>query len=598
VKQLGKPSLDPLTVLVREAAQNSWDARTGAGPIDFRVGIRTLGQRAEAWRRVLLPGPQPASKLDVSAAISEDTLLLMVSDRNTVGLGGPLRAGTRQAEGDDKPNFVQFLRNVGEPSLHEFGGGTYGFGKGIFYRLSRVGTVLVDTSTERRGPGSRRLMVAAMGHSWFAEDRQYTGRHWWGAVGADGIPDPLLDDDADQVAHALGLPGFADGRSGTDIAVLAADLGSDTTVFENGGRTPQEASTYLASAMLWHLWPKMIPDAEGRYMRCVAAAEGRDVPVPSPDTLDEFRPFVEALRRVRNREGRAFSRTVPPKDVGMLDIQLTGASTRPSRLLETAAKPFEGPLHHVARMRVPELVVDYFPGPAHPDARLGYAGVFKSSELADVHFAAAEPPTHDSWVTKGLTGTTRGVVHGAKAFILKEIDERLNLGTHGVGTGIGGLGMLASRLASMTGAPPADSSGGDSVDGTPGTGATTGNGGAGSSAGGASTGRPGRAKILGSPVVRVHDGQPFVAARVQVPASTVARTVGAEVSVVVEGGGREIEPPVGAETPVILQWRSTLSDQIVHGSTLVLPSGDPAEWWVYSTYVPDAVLRFRLQAGT
>ncbi|WP_173041125.1 hypothetical protein [Phytohabitans flavus] len=44
-----------------------------------------------------------------------------MSDRGTVGLGGPLRAGQRPSD-SERPDFVQFIRNVGEPSDHEFGG--------------------------------------------------------------------------------------------------------------------------------------------------------------------------------------------------------------------------------------------------------------------------------------------------------------------------------------------------------------------------------------------------------------------------------------------------------------------------------------------
>ncbi|MFD0594037.1 hypothetical protein ACFQZ4_17425 [Catellatospora coxensis] len=40
--QLGRPELDHLTVLVREAAQNSWDARAGSGAVDFRIDLSTV----------------------------------------------------------------------------------------------------------------------------------------------------------------------------------------------------------------------------------------------------------------------------------------------------------------------------------------------------------------------------------------------------------------------------------------------------------------------------------------------------------------------------------------------------------------------------
>jgi len=57
--QLGRPELDRLTVLVREAAQNSWDARDDDqdGPVRFDLELRTLDADASrAWADALAVG--------------------------------------------------------------------------------------------------------------------------------------------------------------------------------------------------------------------------------------------------------------------------------------------------------------------------------------------------------------------------------------------------------------------------------------------------------------------------------------------------------------------------------------------------------------
>jgi hypothetical protein len=323
--------------------------------------------------------------------------VLVVSDRNTVGLGGEIRAN-RSESGLRRSDFVQFLRNVGEGSDHELGGGTYGFGKGVFYRLSRCGAILVNTHTDEPGQAGRRLMGAALGPNWTLGATRYTGRHWWGQVADDDVPDPIMGAEADDLAAVLGLPRFADGRTGTDIVVIAADLGVVTE--ESEGERPRstnEAARYLTSAILWNLWPKMIPDSDGRRMSFAVGVDGDFVEVPSPMEIEALAPFVESLSTVRNRQGRPYSRTRPPKLAGTMSLTLTDAAAwgRQRDLLE--ACPFEGPPHHVARMRTAELVVDYWPGPPHPDQRFGYGAVFKASIEADRSFAAAEPPTHDDW---------------------------------------------------------------------------------------------------------------------------------------------------------------------------------------------------------
>ncbi|WP_066360982.1 hypothetical protein [Herbidospora mongoliensis] len=606
IKQLGRPALDPLTVLVREAAQNSWDARLPEGEVHFRIDVRVLGDDASTWRELLLPGPSGESKVDLGPLLLPETVVLVVSDRNTRGLGGPLRAGERARE-SDTPDFVQFLRNVGEPSDHRFGGGTYGFGKGIFYRLSRAGAILVDThSFATGGPQARRLMGAALGHSWYLGERRFTGRHWWGVVADDDVPDPILSAEADTVSRALGLPGFDNQGTGTDIVVLAADLGAVGSASEARERTPAEAVNFIASSILWNLWPKMVPDEQGRRMRFVVSVNGSDIPVPEPHTFDELAPFVEALLEIRAGVGADFSRTVPPRQGGTFAMALGAADSTSTRLLIKAAQPFEGPSHHVARMRVAELVVDYLAGPPHPDARLAYGAVFKASEDADTLFASAEPPTHDDWISKGLTGTARGVVQGARTFVQRQLDERLGLGPQTGGSGGHGLGQLSAMLAGIVPArsserpeePGDDSTVRDSGSGATGRSRPTGGLGGGNGSGGTAPRRGGKPRLQGSPVLRVHQGRPYLVATVKVPAAEIERFVAADVEVVVEGGGRESEPPLGAAVPQILQWQSA-SGVLEPGRIVRIPAGPESNWYVYGTHVPDAVVRFRVsQVGS
>ncbi|MER7457512.1 hypothetical protein [Micromonospora sp. NPDC126480] len=599
VKQLGRPALDPLTVLVREAAQNSWDARLPDGVVEFGVDVRVLGEDVDAWREVLLPGPTSDSSVHLDKVLRPEAVVLVVSDRNTVGLGGPLRAGER-ARDDETPDFVQFLRNVGEPSDHEFGGGTYGFGKGIFYRLSRIGAILVDTNTAAGGPACRRLMGAALGHSWYLGDRRFTGRHWWGRVAADNVPDPILAEQADSVAKYLGLPGFADGRTGTDVVVLAADLGSTGSESYPRERTPAEAAIFIASSILWNLWPKMIPDERGRYMRFVVGVDGSRVTVPEPDSFDELAPFVEAMHDVRAGKGVSYARTVPPRNAGSFALALGAADSGNTRLMIGAAKPFDGPSHHVARMRVAELVVDYLPGPLHPDTRLSYGGVFKASEDADALFASAEPPTHDDWIAKGLSGSARGVVLGVRTFIQKQLDEKLGFGAQAGGSGGQGLGELSALLAGVVPGPVAlghdidGSSGPSSFSGGRGAGPMTGGG----SSGGSSPRRGGKPRLTGAPSLQIHQGHPYLVALVTVPADSRARIVAADVEVVVEGGGRESEPPLGAAVPQVMQWQSVAGNVVVQGRSIRVPAGEESDWYVYATHVPDAVVRFRVSQVT
>ena len=135
VVPVGRPELDLLTILVREAAQNSWDARlpSSSDPVDFRIDIRTVGPaHSGAWRELLIENaPDSVEQFPLRDTLRHGPIrLLSVSDRGTRGLGGPTRADSAVGKSRD---FVSFIRNIGEPRDTALGGGTYGFGKGIFW---------------------------------------------------------------------------------------------------------------------------------------------------------------------------------------------------------------------------------------------------------------------------------------------------------------------------------------------------------------------------------------------------------------------------------------------------------------------------------
>lgn len=580
VKQLGMPALDPLEVLAREAAQNSWDARLEDSDVEFAISIDRVADQQRTLAENLLPAPNPDSIGDFQRALARDSWIVTVSDRGTRGLAGPIRADV--AVPGARSDFVQFIRNVGEPRDNSLGGGTYGFGKGIFYRLSSSSTIVVDTKFGEN-EDDRRLMGAALGKSFVdGAGRRFTGRHWWGRIAEDGLADPIEGREAAEVSRRLGLPGFENGRRGTDVVVLGADLGS--TDDDEGGhpRSPQEAATFIASSILWHLWPKMLGGPGFHVMRFAVKVNGVDVPIPTPDSVSDLAPFAAALRRVRAGEGDVFSRTVPPKTAGSFAIEVTAVPPDEGQsAVVRAARPFDGPLSHVARMRQAELVVDYYAAQAHPNRSLQWAGVFKASAEADDLFAASEPPTHDAWSEKGLTGSAKGVVSGSRSFIRKRLEALFAPQVSASAQGLQGLGAFASRLAGLL---PADA-----------TSAPRGGG----RGGGGGTRASSLPVITWGPSLAVSAaGMPYIAARVKLPARSGTTRFPGQASVVLDGGASESAPPAGADTTEVYLWRSVeRPDDVTHGRDLELLAGEAEEWWVYAKYVRDAMIRLTVGRG-
>ncbi|PJJ72950.1 hypothetical protein CLV46_2529 [Diaminobutyricimonas aerilata] len=569
--QLGRPSLDPLEILVREAAQNSWDARIGLKPVEFRVSLQRLGARAAVWNELLTPGPAGESIQDLSASLTEDSLMLVVSDRGTAGLGGPMRAGMKAAAGE-RSDFVQFMRNVGEPRDTALGGGTFGFGKGIFYRLSTPGVIIADSRAGEE-PEQRRLMGAGIGNSFFVDEQRFTGRHWWGVVSDDDVPDPLLGDAADAVRDRLGFRPFAGGETGTDIVVIGAMTGLTP---DGEVRRVDQVGDHLASAILWHLWPKMVGEDEHR-MKFAVDVDGRDVVIPDPASIDELQPFVEALLEIRGGNGRQIQRSTKPIDVGQLSVAVGANAALSEAPVIESARPFDAPVRHIARMRQAELVVDYLEGPEHVNPSLRYGGVFRASEDADRYFAAAEPPTHDAWIEKGLSGTAYGVVSRTRHQIRRHLTERFDGPLATGATERVGLAAFSARLGTLL-APMAMAAADQNTEG-----------------GGASSGQGNRSR---KPIVRVIDrthlvdrGEaPFLVTKVRVSELEQEIQLTADAVVKLDGGSAEATAPAHAHKPRILQWAPVTGGAPIPGAGIRLGPGGESEWWVYAQYVPFVVV--------
>ena len=88
---LGTPKINPAWVLVRETGQNSWDARGTSPSIDFILNLRLLrGPVLETLRRRVFTNDPP--KTGLAELLRRDEIwALEISDRGTVGLGGPIR---------------------------------------------------------------------------------------------------------------------------------------------------------------------------------------------------------------------------------------------------------------------------------------------------------------------------------------------------------------------------------------------------------------------------------------------------------------------------------------------------------------------------
>ncbi|MDI9909620.1 hypothetical protein [Rhodococcus sp. IEGM 1406] len=554
--QLGRPPVDPLTVFVRETAQNSWDARLPGLPTTYRIELTTVSPtHRPAWERLLTPPPQTQPFLQVRQALRTPNLrLLSVVDRGTKGLGGPTRADELAR---DRRDWVSFVLNVGEKRDTYQGGGTYGYGKAVLYRLSQVGTILVYTRTEVPGVGlTSRLIGIALGDSYDsreradAQARPYTGRHWWGDVQGEHV-EPLVGNHADSIARMLGLRPFADHESGTTLVVLDPDL-------EDFDDT-ESAAQHLADTIAWQMWPTMLPERGDRRLIPEVVAGGRTYDVPDPAKSYPLRMFVSAYRRLPSDRAMTLECKSPRKPLGRFALEkaVVVPLSPDSVPLAASYAGVDGDPHHVCLMRSPELVVQYYKGPEPGSVNKAYAGVFRADDELDEVYAAAEPPTHDQWVHEQLTGHAKTFVKVTFTRIREQLSAFRTPAPTTTATSSGvALGAASNFLGGLVAAAFAEADGlaagddGDSTGGDRGGGDSSGTG-----RGGRSSSNPRdrvRVGAVGDPRVEERDGDVVVVQKFAVTGPGPVR-LSARLAVAT-WEGREDDAPAGAAQPAVRCW--------------------------------------------
>lgn len=407
IKLLGTSRLSSEEILVRETAQNSWDARVPNQELRYSLHLRTLSQDQLSLLRdvVFRDGFE---RLGLGKSLQNPSLrVLEVSDRGTCGLNGPVRNDRVIPEGQPT-NFIDLILNVGAPPDTTAGGGTYGFGKTVTYSASHSGTVLFWSRANEGGRIESRLIGSGIGNGFADGGLRYTGRHWWGRLaGSDhSRVEPIVGELADDFGQRLFSNGFRDGETGTSLLIIDPDIGDDNVVSQVEGDLPVNFVYRLRDAILMHLWPKLVKDPSIKSMSIELWLEEQRIPIPDPKDVAFLSPFVSSLIAVRQVQAGLrscgkdlFTSTSqidclrPKKALGTLGLTREMMSPSTYKFID----PVEA-AHHICLMRhEAELVVEYIKCNELTVAGYQWGAVFKPLPELDAVFAKSEPPTHDAW---------------------------------------------------------------------------------------------------------------------------------------------------------------------------------------------------------
>ena len=578
-KAMGKTSLDLWSVLLREALQNSWDARL-TERIEFHVADTRLSED-QSWILVHdlfneLP-PQGASRGIPQKVNSGRIRVLTISDYGTKGLGGPIRANIEPDPGE-RDDFSDFVRNFGRSDSKGLEGGTYGYGKGVLYQASQVGVCLVYSQAKVKGKLENRLIGVSGGDDGYVDGGfKFTGRNWWGVLAEDGVIDPATGPEARAIAESVGMPIPRHGETGTCIMILAPHFFQG----EGGDVGPKDRITAIRAAAVKWAWPHAVDIGAGPNVRFFFSHDGEVLPPIDPFKEPSVKHFAQAYADL---ERAALSKRAPLAPQTKLEVIM---SQNPIRRLGTLS--MRQAINHigddralqntVALMRNPRIVVKYLEVAAPADDYSVYS-VFLADPEVDEDFATSEPVTHDDWIVKeAITRGNRNFVRIA----LNRIENTFKnmhrpsapataaqqaAGATRIATALGGLvgGISGHGAASQPGKGP----------GGPG--------------GGTSRTRRATARLTSPPRLLVLGETAHVAFPYSITGGKSGEVFDLSVRahVVTVTGAIEGDAPLGAEGPQFVGWK--IDDQLVGERSIRVPAQSKQEYLAIFTQPNDTAV--------
>ncbi|HJB11458.1 MAG TPA: hypothetical protein H9786_13210 [Candidatus Brachybacterium merdavium] len=481
---LGKTELSRLAVLIRETAQNSWDAKNeGARPL-FGVSLRRTDFRLREDLASLLSEGRLTGL--TSLRRNANFRILEIYDRGTKGLDGP--ADLSPVGKGRSARFQDLILKLGVSHNNGTTGGTYGFGKTAAFAYSGIGTVAYWTRCRNpEGELEDRFIVSAYGESYQDKGVQYTGRHWWGALSTDGESIlPLVGQPAVEVGEKLFERRFEEGETGTSLLILDPLIADEEDAAETSAEPldrfdsdPIEMEDDFVRrsrhAIRANLWPKMIPapHESDAPMALELRVNGESVDLGSPSTgaLALWGSGLNAIRAARSSpEEISTPHGLPVKVieitwykqvVGHLALVRRVPAVEPYLEFDDLdpARGDESGLLRIALMRgQAELVVttvDWVQREAPAGA--DWLAVYKSADEFDEHYAEAEPPAHDNWVTEGSSSKSSKIIRQTKNRVRRCITEEIHPAPQETEAGSAGrlpsTGELSRRLGAIMPAP-------------------------------------------------------------------------------------------------------------------------------------------------
>ena len=292
-RTIASSGLSQLEVLLREAVQNSYDARLNNNkPLRIKFNCYKFSKDNTDFISNLF---KESGKIGAKLCKSILTIHynFEIVDRNTTGLTG--FNGFQEKESDVEEKFHHFVYMTGNDDIKDKGsGGSYGFGKAALYKYSDFRTIVVYSRIYLKSSNQfqSRFIICRI------DDRlpEKESRCWWGAEGKylDGTTyaKPINGKEADFLAGKFGMTPFTENETGTDILILKPLVKEG---FDSFARTFEEEMPVLICH--W-FWPKIITQNFLKKIDFSLTLNDDDISenIPDPTEIYPYSTFTRAYR--------------------------------------------------------------------------------------------------------------------------------------------------------------------------------------------------------------------------------------------------------------------------------------------------------------
>lgn len=310
IKNIRGSKLSVTEVFLREAVQNSYDAREKSEDprkkkqLIFNMHAYKFSELQFETLKNLLDKSKTSNSFFqkyLKKNISKSMLNIEISDTNTTGLLGSIEP-TDKIEGQ---NFADFVYSTGSKKIDDNTGGTFGFGKAALYAYSQARTIAVYTKIAARNLVNNEKVYQSRFIIITSDERisdTKSDRCWWGVrkpfkdASRGTYAAPALDKDADIIAKSLGMSVFDYDETGTKILIFNAgpdELPKD--IYDNKLSMEEVFKENIPKYLVHWYWNKII----NKNIDFHLYFENQEILIDNPKDIYPYNKFWESYYKYR-----------------------------------------------------------------------------------------------------------------------------------------------------------------------------------------------------------------------------------------------------------------------------------------------------------